>query len=203
MTQRGFVHAHASGVIVRGVDSPVWPHYVARWGDPTRVAEFVRAGEAPVRIGKWVPAQTGEGVTIYASDGVSVNRNGVRVMHGYEVILGLSPEEDGCASSLAALATASRSEGIGPGHTFDAGGPLWEGTAMTAWLLVEPATELLPPVEAGDGHCVFLQVLPLYPQERTWKIVHGSDALIRAWQSLKVPFWDPRRAQSDLPNHEE
>src|SRR3954451_12447204 len=138
-----------SGATVRVVGDLVWQHYEAQWGHPDRVAEFRRSGEAPVRIGKWSPERNGEGVTIYATDGVSVDRGGTRRTHGYEVILGLSPEDDACASPLAALATQARSEGLGPGHTIQADGPLWPGVGMTAWLLDTQAVEILPALVAG------------------------------------------------------
>jgi hypothetical protein len=183
------------------VQSDDWNHYLQLWGEPSRVAEFRRTDQPLVRVGKWPSESDGRGVTLYATDGVSVGLDGARHGHGYEVFVGLSPAEDRCASALAALATTAREKGIGPAHTMEAEGGLWPGSPMTGWLLAAQVEEVLPPVEFDSVHIIFLQALPLYPQERTWKAVHGTDALLMRWREQQVPFWDPHRAPSRLHEH--
>ena len=68
---------------------------------------------------------------------------------------------------------------------------------MTAWLLL-PQAEILSPLVSGQTHVTFLQAVPLYPHERAWKVVNGTDALMRTWQRETVPFWNPNRKPSAL-----
>jgi hypothetical protein len=102
------------------------------------------------------------------------------------------------ASSLALLAKEALSVEIDHGHAIEADGGLWSKTAMNAWLAMRPLDAIVPATRGYDHHVEYLQALPLYPSERTWKSVHGAGAFMQRWQDQCVPFWDPRRPEQRL-----
>jgi hypothetical protein len=152
---------------------------------------FRRASE-PHAVGvlKWSPERNGLGVALYvtATERVLPKDQGG---HQVEFLVGLSPEEDGCASALATLPVAATSEAVGHAHTFEVQDGLWPGTDMNCWLLLNQS--LVPAGQVAGMQVDYLQAVPLYPAERTWKTVHGADALLAAWEAQGVPFWDPHR----------
>ena len=168
------------------------------WGPASRVARFVGSnsgGAVVVHVGKWLATATGEGVTLYitsteASMALSVS------WHRAEFFVGFEPEEDEVASSWALLAKEALSVEIDHGHTIEVDGGLWSKTAMNAWLVMRPLDAIVPATRGYDHHVEYLQALPLYPSERTWKSVQGAGAFMQRWQDQCVPFWDPRRPSS-------
>lgn len=181
-----------SGLIVL---EPVRDLYRARWGEPARTARFEVAGFA-IEVLKWDADATTEGVTMYATVGASAwPIVGRAASHRVEYFLGLLPACDDVASAFAALGLYAAREGVevDHGHTVPAGGSLWPGTGMSAFLVVRPLADFLPPFEMPDAHVDFLQAIPLYESERAFKAVHGAEALLERWERAGVPFWDPRR----------
>jgi hypothetical protein len=152
-----------------------------------------RRASAPQTVGvlKWSAHRNGLGVALYVTATERVTTMG-RERHHVEFLVGLSPEEDGCASALATLPVAAASEVVGHAHTFEVQDGLWPGTGMNCWLLLRQS--LVPAGQVEGTQVDYLQAVPLYPAERTWKAVHGADALLAAWEAQGVPFWDPHRA---------
>lgn len=168
-------------------------HYEGLWGVPSREAEFRKDGNS-VRVLKWdADARTGE-VVLYATLGASAHpAAGRSAAHRLEYFLGLLPQQDDSAATLALLGPATWAEPMGDGHTVEVDGVLWRGTDMNCWLLAEPQELTVPPLLYDGLHVQWLQAVPLYPSERTWKAVHGPEALWTRWQADLVPFWDPHR----------
>jgi hypothetical protein len=149
---------------------------------------------------KWSAEVSPEGVALYATVGASGRPlPGTDPGHRIEIFTGLLPEQDGIASSLAALAlySAREREAIDHGPTVPASGPLWPGSGMRTYLVMRAREGVLPALDLSDGlHVEFLQALPIFDSERDYKVRHGADALIRLWEEHRVPFWDPTRPDS-------
>jgi hypothetical protein len=114
-----------------------------------------------------------------------------------EFFMGLLPAKDEIASPLAALALYPTREGMAldHGHTVPAGGPLWPGTDMHRFLLLRPGGFAIPPLELPEGvHVEFLRAIPIFESELAYKSKHTADGLLRLWEGMRVPFWDPNRS---------
>jgi hypothetical protein len=173
--------------------------YRARWGEPSRQANFA-VGEHEIEILKWTAESSPEGVALYATIGASAwPLAGQDPGHRIEFFVGLLPEQDGIASALAALGLYSAREGVAldHGHTVPAGGVVWPGAAMSSFLIMRPRDGFMPALDLSDGlHVDFLQAIPIYESDRAFKAEHGADALLRLWEDAGVRFWDPGRADA-------
>lgn len=170
--------------------------YRAHWGEPSRQAGFAKDNHQ-IEIGKWDASANGEGVTIYATLGASAaDMPGAARGHRVEYFVGLEPGRDEVASALAALGLYARREGeqVDHGHTVPADGPLWSGTSMSTFLVLRQVGEILPALTLPDGvHVEFLQAVPIFDSERHFKSTHSVEDLLRRWEDVGTPFWDPRR----------
>ena len=167
--------------------------YVARWGEPSRNARFHVDG-LDVEVFKWTAETNPEGVNLYATIGASVRPMAGRdPNHRLEFFVGLLPAKDDIASPLAALALYSTREGVvlDHGHTVSADGPLWSGSEMHRFLVLLPLVDIVALFELPDGlHIEFLQAIPVYDIEATYKTEHGAEALLQRWERSQVPFWE-------------
>lgn len=170
-------------------------HYEALWGPPARVARFDKPG-ASVGVRKWEASERTGGVVMYATlGGATLAAAGHGAEHRYEYFVGLLPERDDVAATLALLAPIGWTEALGDGHTVEVQGGLWPGTRMDCWLLAHPQVAVVPDLVHGATHVRWLQAVPLYPAERTWKAVHGAASLWARWEAEGVPFWNPDRQE--------
>jgi suppressor of fused protein SUFU len=171
-------------------------HYRELWGAPSRTARF-RRNDYSVDIYKWEASVNREGVTVYTTLGASCyTMVGAPTEHRVEFFVGLDPARDEIASPLAGLAlyAAEHQTVVAHGHTVPVGQPLWLGTEMSAWLVLQPLSEIIPPLHTVDGtHVEFLQAIPLYPSELAFKKAHQAEGLLEKWRQAKVPFWNPDR----------
>lgn len=174
------------------IQSEVRRCYVARWGEPSREARF-NVDSFSIEIYKWDESVNREGVTIYATNGASTwPIRGRAANHRLEFFVGLSPEEDGIASPLAALGLYAIRENtdVDHGHTVPAGQPLWSGTQMKSFLVMRPRIAFLAPLEVGgEVHVHFLQAIPIFESERMFNAERGIAALLDRWEKKKMPFW--------------
>jgi hypothetical protein len=66
---------------------------------------------------------------------------------------------------------------------------------MRAFLLLRPRAEVVPPLAVRGGpHVEFLQAIPLFASEISYKTRHGAESLLGAWEQAAVAFWDPARS---------
>src|SRR5438094_706882 len=146
----------------------VGQHYVELCGPPTRAAEFRRAGRV-IGVWKWSESANPEGVTLYATVGASqYPMSGLPSNHRVEFFIGLKPEHDEIASPLAALALYPQEEhvSVGHGHTVPVGKPLWPGSRMSTFLILQPVTAIVPPIQLPSrAHVEFLQAVPVFQSE--------------------------------------
>jgi hypothetical protein len=174
-------------------------HYLACFGEASRTASFETAG-FQVHIYKWNADINQEGVFLYATLGTSAYPvPGYESAHRLDLVAGLLPENDRIAWPLADLASKPvlRRMELGHGHTVTFPEPLWPGTEMRSFLILQPhmSNEIVPALELSDGlHVEFLQVVPIFPSELNFKAEHGVDSLMEHWEARQVPFWDPNRS---------
>jgi suppressor of fused protein SUFU len=179
-------------------------YYVDLWGRPSREAEFEIAGHG-IEVYKWDADSNPQGVAMYATLGASVAPAPDSPTHRNEFYVGLLPENDDVAWPLATLASHPLREGVGfqNGSSLVLPEPLWPGTGMTGFLVLEPVSETIPTLEIpGGNHIVFLQATPAYEEEIAYKAADGAASLNRLldyWQEERVPHWDPRRGPALPP----
>lgn len=166
-------------------------HYEALWGAPSREASFRKAA-ATVTVLKWDATERTGDVVVYASLGGWKAESPAQPAHRQEYVLGLLPELDDSAATFALLGGRG-ADLLGDGDSLQVEGGLWAGTGMDSWLLAEPRSPLVPELVHDGLHVRWLQAVPLYPSERTWKVVNGAARLWAAWEAAGVRFWDPRR----------
>ena len=174
----------------------VQDYLLDRWGDPTRTAKFEVQGLS-IEVWKWAAEATGEGVDIYVTVGASeASPHSVgEHSHRAEFMLGLRPGPDAVASPFAALGLYGQRNGVNVtgGDTVPSDGPLWPGTEMMAFLVLDQE-EVLPPIQLVDGcHVHFLQAIPLHESELVFKRSQGMEALMGWWESKQMPFWESVR----------
>ena len=118
--------------------------------------------------------------------------------HRIEMFTGLLPAKDDIALALAMLASNPLREGtdLEHGHTVTFADSLWEHTEMRSFLLLRPIAEIAPTLRLDHGlHVEFLQAIPIFASELSFKNEHGAEALMQRWESRQVGFWDPNRGQ--------
>ena len=172
-------------------------HYTRLWGQPSRTASF-HLRDRSVDVWKWDADKNPEQVNIYVTLGASQEpAPGHDANHRFEFFTGLKPAQDAIAGPLAMLgfeATLNRVE-LGHGHSVTFPEPLWAGTQMRSFFLIRPLVEIVPTLLESDGlHIEFLQAIPVFESEVTYKAEHKAEALLDRWRAASVPFWDPNRS---------
>ncbi len=164
------------------------------WGDPARTAQFSGDGN-DVSISKWEAGQTDEGVTLYVTNGASRRVCDASRGRRVEFILGLLPEQDAVAKSLAMLAGSVGSGiDVDRGHTVTLSEEFWPGASFRAFMVIPPAEEVVGPLGLDDGtHVEFLAVTPLYDSEVKLKKAHSAEWLMVKFEEMNIPWWSPRR----------
>src|SRR5215475_15686697 len=93
-----------------GIRGVIREHYLSRWGQPSREAEF-RRDDQTVEVYKWDLEHAPEGVVLYATIGGCDRPVGpLESEHRVELFTGLLPEEDNIARYLAMLLQSSEPE---------------------------------------------------------------------------------------------
>jgi hypothetical protein len=167
-------------------------HYRSVLGEPSREAQFVPRDGPPIQIWKWSKSVCRQGVNLYATIGASLalTKGSRRV----EFLIGLDPDADDIAGSLAEVALHGVGTGGAPafGDTTTLAAPLWKGTAMQSFLFTTGGDEKIPSLVAHP-RVEFVQLVPLFPEEVAFKKKHGEPALWEVFKSIRAPYWDPWR----------
>jgi hypothetical protein len=72
-----------------------------------------------------------------------------------------------------------------------------KGRKFTGWVLTERPDDLIPELQLANGrHVVFLDALPVFPEEADYRHGNRSDELFGIWEEAGVKSWDLDR---DLP----
>jgi hypothetical protein len=169
-------------------------HYVAHWGHNEGI--ILRPGNTEVVIHEWPLDVVCKGIAAYSTSGtIDVPRTG----HLCEFIVLLTDSRNEIARSLADLWKTGTTASIGHGTTIEHGDPLWAGTKMSNYLVTSQES-LLHPLEIDHGtHVTFYRAIPVYDSEVELKRQTGLGALLTVWREIRVPFWDPARADPLRP----
>lgn len=181
---------------IESITAALRNRYLERFGPPTREARYCPPSRRVIEIWKWVREATTEGVCIYATVGAAgTMRSGVRRC---EFFLGLSPEVDSVAESLAEVAIHGTGTGRVPssGDTITLSQPLWNGAEMRSLLVTDGGEQIISPIEVGGISVEFLQLVPLFANEVEFKSTNGEKALWNLFQSRSTPYWDSARRSS-------
>jgi hypothetical protein len=184
------------------IRDPVKEHYRRIWDEPSRTASFRFSGHE-VEVLKWNADRNPEQVNMYATAGASDQVPlGYPADHRVEFYVGLIPAKDEVAKALAMLAfeaIANKAE-LGHGHSVAFSEPLWKGTTMTGFLLLRPIVEVVPPLLLADGvHVEFLQAIPVFQSEVSFKAERKAEGLVEHWKAAGTAFWDPDRRAEPSP----
>lgn len=158
------------------------------WGRPSRSARFETRNNA-VNVHKFEARATGQGVVLY----VTVTEGNLPAAHRVEFVLGLLTARDDVASPLAALAIYNLRASLHHGDTVPASGPLWRGTSMRRFLVMDQRTPVVGPFATEDARTDVLQVIPLYESEVDLKAKLGADGMLQTMLDQRIGFWDPDR----------
>jgi hypothetical protein len=119
-------------------EDAVESHLTALWGAPARQAHFAGPGHN-VALAKWEAQQTEEGVTLYVTNGASTRVLDAATGRRIEFILGLLPEQDHVAKSLAMLAGSVCSGiDVDRGHAVTLAEPFWAGSPFRTFMALPP-----------------------------------------------------------------
>ena len=166
-------------------------YYESILGRPDKEVKFVDKEGHTVFIYKW--RNTKEDVPIYSTNGASkflTAQEGKRC----EFFIGLTPEVDSIAESLAEIALEGIGSNVAPnyGDSITLSEPLWDGTEMRS-MLFERGSEIFPPVRIGENHIHFIKLIPLFDNELSFKKKYGREKLWNRFEEKLVPFWKSDR----------
>jgi hypothetical protein len=128
-------------------------YYESIYGKPKRTANY-KSGDIDIYIYKW--DQTGEGVTIYATNGASGILGNDQT--SCEFFIGIIPDADEIAEALAEVAITGNGTLDIPskGDTLTLPFPLWDGTRMQTFLFTD-GEELLASANIEGKKISFIQ----------------------------------------------
>jgi hypothetical protein len=174
-------------------------HYVAVVGSEPEYHEMrTRSGES-VGVFEWPKGTSRMGVHLYASAGATRHGPGAKE-HAVELFLGVNTGSDAVKEGFANMILSVLKSNTVPQHgVFVAGN--WnviKGRKFTGWVLTERPDDLIPELRLTDGrHVVFLDVLPVFPEEAGYRHGNRSDELFGIWEESGLKSWDLDR---DLPS---
>lgn len=170
--------------------------YAGLWGKPARTTRF-EVEKYLVEVLKWDARPSSDGLAIYATLGASAYPLPDSPLSlRRELFIGLSRPCDKIAGSLAALSLYSVRVGVAVdhGHTVPSDGPLWPRSPMSSFVVLRPKGGFLPPLELAEGFRVeFLQAIPIYESERSYKKTYGMGALMECFTEARTALSDPDR----------
>jgi hypothetical protein len=172
--------------------------YAARLGEPDAEMQFEQGG-LQVSVLKYAPSPATGEVALYLTAGVSdLQQPEYDPGHRLEFYLGLLPEADQVAQSLAWLALMPQFTGepLAHGHTWRYGEPVIPGYDFRGFVVLESGAPIVPPMLLDDVHVQVLMVAPLFTAELDYFRDHGTDALWDRMEEAAVPMWDPRRVST-------
>lgn len=173
-------------------------HYVAVVGSEAEYHDMrTRSGES-VGVFEWPKGTSRMGVHLYASAGATGHGSGAR-QHAVEVFVGVEPGSEAVKEAFANMVLSVLKSNTVPQHgVFVAGNwKVIKGRKFTGWVLTERPDDLIPELQLTNGrHVVFLDALPVFPEEADYRHGNRSDELFGIWEETGVESWDLDR---DLP----
>ncbi|GHK02450.1 suppressor of fused domain protein [Streptomyces sp. NPDC003753] len=176
--------------------------FIRKWGEPLREASFQTRDGYDIRILKWVEGEGEDELTFYRTSGAcDVPVPGADGKHRQEFFLSCDPECDDIAESIAQVGIyAARSgKALAAQNIYRAPGPLWPGTELAGFVVMDPFEGEMTSMVLADGrHVEFLMLVPAFPAELDFAVRHGIGALVDAQERAGVDFWNPYRKPVSL-----
>ncbi|MFC8512398.1 suppressor of fused domain protein [Streptomyces sp. NPDC057257] len=176
--------------------------YVSMWGEPLRQAVFRTRDGFEIGVSKWRDGEGDDSLTFYRTSGASeIVLPDADERHRQEFFVACDPECDDVAESLAEVGVYSVRSGkrLGANNTYRSSAPLWPGTKMVGYVVVNPFEGELQSVLLSDGrHVDFLMLIPAFSGELEYASGYGVNGLARAQEVAGVSFWDPFREEVPL-----
>lgn len=166
-------------------------YYIKKYGTPSREAQF-STKQRSIKVFKWDEAKTGEGVTIYATEGAS-NIHGDK-SNGCEFFLGIKPEVDSVIDAIAESALDGNGTSSIPntGDSITLSYPLWEGTEAHSFMFTN-GDEIIAPIENNLKRITFIQLVPVFESELEHKKKFGETSFWKRFEELQVAYWSSER----------
>ncbi len=168
-------------------------YYESKWGPPHREAQFNVSG-SEMEVYKWREDATGEGVTIYATNGASAETF-QPLKSRVEFFIGLHPEFDDIAPALSLLGSYPLTgNSVSSGDTVTLADPLWTGAPTRTFLIAPQIEELLDPLPLPDSsHVHFCQAMPISDAELVLKKKKGAEWLLGELNDMGLATWQHDR----------
>ena len=179
-------------------ENAVTSHLEALWGAPARTAHFTGPGHR-IAVAKWDADQTDQGVTLYVTAGAGTRVCDPTTGRRVEFVLGLYPQYDDVAKSLAMLAGSVCSGiDVDRGHTVTLAEPFWPGSPFHTYMALPPIEDAVPPLGLPDGtHIEFLAVVPLYDSELELELElkkqTSAEWVTGELNDQEIPWWSAER----------
>ncbi|MDQ0147604.1 MULTISPECIES: suppressor of fused domain protein [Micrococcaceae] len=140
---------------------------------------------------EWPAGTTRLGVHLYASAGAGHYRKDDH-RHAVELFAGVNHGGQEVLKAFANMALNVRESGTVPQHGVFVAGDwnIIESRKFTGWVLTERPDDFMPQLDLPDGHVVFLDALPVFPEEAEYRHGNRSDDLFDIWEAEGVKSWD-------------
>ncbi|WP_285248847.1 suppressor of fused domain protein [Pseudarthrobacter sp. efr-133-R2A-89] len=144
---------------------------------------------------EWPAGTTRLGVHLYASAGAG-HYGEAHHGHAVELFTGVKPGGQDVLEAFSTMALNVRDAGTVPQHgVFVAGDwKIIKGRGFTGWVLTERPDDFMPQLDLPGVHVVFLDALPVFPEEADYRHGNRSDDLFDIWEAEEVKSWDLNRA---------
>ncbi|MEO5318558.1 suppressor of fused domain protein [Arthrobacter sp. CC3] len=167
-------------------------HYAAVVGSEPEYHEMrTRSGES-LGVFEWPKGTSRMGVHLYASAGATRHGPGAR-QHAVELFLGVNTGSEAVKEAFANMTLSVLKSNTVPQHgVFVAGSwKVIKGRKFTGWVLTERPDDLIPELQLTTGrHVVFLDALPVFPEEAQYRHGNRSDELFGIWEETGVESWN-------------
>lgn len=173
-------------------------HYAAVVGSEPEYHEMRTHSGESLGVFEWPKGTSRMGVHLYASAGATCHGPGAR-QHAVELFLGVNTGSEAVKEAFANMTLSVLKSNTVPQHgVFVAGSwKVIKGRKFTGWVLTERPDDLIPELQLTTGrHVVFLDALPVFPEEAQYRHGNRSDELFGIWEETGVESWNLDR---DLP----
>jgi hypothetical protein len=172
-------------------------HYTSAVGAEPHLHVMTNRSGKQVDVFEW-PAGTSRlgDLHFYASAGASpptVDQH----QHAVELFTGVNRGGQDILEAFTTMTLNVRESGTRPQHAVFVTGD-WRiipGLKFTSWILTERPDAFMPTLDLGDaGHVVFLDAIPVFPEEAQYRHNNRTDDLFEIWEQTEMDSWDLGRS---------
>ncbi|MDQ1053130.1 hypothetical protein QE394_001058 [Arthrobacter sp. SORGH_AS 212] len=169
-------------------------HYTTAIGAEPVLHEMNTRDGKRMGVFEWPTGTTRLGVHLYASAGVG-HFGPEGPGHAVELFTGVQPGGQDVLEAFSTMALNVRESGTMPQHgVFVAGDwKIIKDRKFTGWVLTERPDDFMPRLDLPGGHVVFLDALPVFPEEADYRHGNRTDDLFEIWEAKEVESWNLAR----------